>query len=461
MKKIYNLTDGPIIKKLLLVALPVLLTSLAQMAYNLTDMFWIGRVDEIGMNESAAIAAIGTAGYAAWLAFGFILFAKIGISVKISHAVGQNKPHDIDVYATNGLLLELVLGILYSLSIFIFRNEFLGIFKIDDQLTYNYALQYLPIIGGFMVFQFISSGFSAINEGLGQTKRNLIILAIGLVVNMVLDPILILKFGWGIKGAAIATVIAQGLTIIVFYLVYRRNNKNIAIFRFKEMNFKAIWNILKIGLQVGLHSILFTGISIYIARMVYNYGYQVVSAQRIGTQIEQLTWMIGGGFQTAITVFVGQNIGAKQFTRIRKGILYVSMILIPYSLFVVALLFFGSEGLIGIFSDDPEVIRIGGIYLTIISLSQIFMMLEAIGAGLFNGLGKSLTPSLNGIVGNIIRIPLATLLVVSLNEEGIWWSLNISSIFKGMVMVVAAVFILTRLEKLNLKSLNDKMTAKV
>jgi len=192
MRKIYNLTEGSILKKLLIVALPVLLTTITQMAYNFTDMFWIGRVDNIGMMEGEAITAIGTASYMTWLAFGVIIIAKIGTSVKISHAVGEKKEHNIDVYAVNGLFLELVLGIIVSILILIFKEEFLLIFNIDNPVVTEYALMYLPIVGGLVFIPFLMNGFSAINEGLGQTRINLIILAIGFVMNIVLDLLIIL-----------------------------------------------------------------------------------------------------------------------------------------------------------------------------------------------------------------------------------------------------------------------------
>lgn len=459
MKKIYNLTEGSILKKLLMVAMPVLLTTITQMAYNLTDMFWIGRVDQIGMIETDAVTAVGTASYLTWFAFGFILIAKIGTSVKISHSVGEKKEHKIDVYATNGILMQLIFGLFFASMILIFKEEFLGIFNISNQRIIEYALMYIPIVGGFIFIQFLSNGFSAINEGLGQTKLNLIILAIGFLMNIILDPILILVFRLGIQGAAIATVFSQAVTLLVFYLVYRKFNPNIQIFHLKNANLDAIRNILRVGLPVGIHSMLFTSISIFIATLVFRYGEHVVAAQRIGTQIEQLTWMIGSGFQTAITVFVGQNFGARQHHRIKKGLLYISSILVPYAILVAALLYFQAEWLMKIFVDDPVTIQNGGHYLRIISLAQIFMMIEAIGAGLFNGLGKSIVPSFNGVVGNLIRIPLALLLLVEMNELGIWWALNISDIFKGSILLIASVFIFTRIEKLKVKNIIEESAA--
>ena len=451
MKRIYNLTEGSILKKLLMVALPVLLTTITQMAYNLTDMFWIGRVDNIGMDEGAAITAVGTASYITWLAFGLILIAKIGTSVKISHSVGEQKEHNIDVYATNGLFVELMLGLFASAMILIFKEEFLSIFNIQSQVVIDYALMYIPIVGGLIFIQFLSNGFSAINEGLGQTKINLMILAVGFLMNIALDPLLILVFKWGIQGAAIATVFAQAVTVLVFYIVYRRHNPDYHIFRLKNIDLNAVKDIVRVGFPVGLHSMLFTCISIYIATLVFAFGDNVVGAQRIGTQVEQLTWMIGSGFQTAITVFVGQNFGAKLFKRIKRGILYISLILVPYSAFIAALLYFEAEWLMKIFIDNTEMIAVGTNYLKIISLAQIFMMLESIGSGIFNGIGKSVVPSTNGIIGNLLRIPLALWLSVKINESGIWWALNISDIFKGTVLILASIFILTRIDKMKVK----------
>ena len=452
MKKIYDLTDGSILKKLLLVALPILLTAVAQMAYNLTDMFWIGRVDKIGMIETDAVTAVGTASYITWFAFGFILIAKIGASVKISHSVGEKKPHKINTYATNGLILELLFGFILAATILIFKEEFLSIFNIENPRIIDYALRYIPIIGGFIFIQFLVNGFIAINEGLGQTRINLVILAIGFVINMILDPLMILGFRMGISGAAIATVFSQAMTLLIFYFAYRYKNKNVKIFKLKNINFEAMKNILRIGVPVGIQSMFFTVISIYIATLVFRYGEHVVAAQRIGVQVEQLTWMIGSAFQTAITVFIGQNFGAKENDRIKKGVLYISGILISYAALVSVFLYLKPDWIMKIFVDNPVTINNGVKYLRIISLTQIFMMIESIGAGLFNGLGKSMVPSVNGIVGNVLRIPIALALSVTLNELGIWWALNISVLFKGMVMLVTSIFILSRIDKLKIRN---------
>ncbi len=461
MSKIFDLTEGSIVKKLFYIALPVLLTSISQMAYNLTDMFWVGRVDQIGLVEKEAIAAIGTAGYIAWFAFGLILIGKIGTSVKVAHSVGEKDMDKLSKFASNGLLLQLFAGLIFSALIFLFRHQIISIFNISSTQVVKYAIDYLAIVGGLLFFQFISSGFAAINEGLGKTKVNFKIMAVGLLLNMILDPIFILVLKMGVTGAAIATVISQAITAGIFYIVYRKFSSTMFRFHIDAFDLKTSKNIIKIGLPAGLQSMIFTVISIYIARMVFVFGEDVMAAQRIGVQVEQLTWMIAGGFQTALTVFIGQNFGARQFVRIKKGFGIISLMLIPYAAVVALSLFFFAPFLIGIFIDDPISKAYGVRYLEIISLAQIFMMLESIGAGLFNSIGKTHIPSIVGITGNVLRIPMALYLVTIMSEEGIWWALNISDIIKGAFLFIGAIAILFVIEKLKDKKTNLLTTTSI
>lgn len=448
MSQIFNLTEGSIFKKLFKIALPVLLASISQMAYNLTDMFWIGRVDNIGINESEAVSAIGTVSYIVWFAMGLIIISKIGTSVKVSHAVGENDISGISRYASNGLLLEVLMGVLFSIFVFIFKSPIISLFHIESAGVIRYALSYLTIVGGLLIFQFVSSGFAAINEGLGKTNTNFKIMLVGLVINMILDPIFILWIRMGVEGAAIATVIAQFITLAVYIAVYLLNKNKLHAFSFKAFDLSAMKDIIRVGFPTGIQSIFFTSISIYIARMVFLFGEDVVTAQRVGVQVEQFTWMIAGGFQTAITVFVGQNFGARKYLRIRKGMKIMALILIPYALIVTTLLFLIPEFLIRIFLSNPLSVEYGIRYLKIISVAQLFMMLEAIGAGLFNGVGKSEVPSISGVFSNLLRIPIAIWLVKSLMQEGIWWALDISDVIKGLVMLVGSLILLGKLEKL-------------
>jgi putative MATE family efflux protein len=459
MPKIYDLTRGSIFKKILTIALPVLLTSISQMAYNLTDMFWIGKVDDIGFSESDALSSIGTAGYILWFAFGIILIAKIGTSVKVSHHAGRNDLEGIRRYASNGIFLEMVFGLLVSGLILVLRHPLIGIFDLQSQTIYDQAILYLSITGGSIVLVFVTNGFSAIYEGLGKTLVNLLILPIGLILNMILDPLMILTWRMGVIGAAWATVISQAVTLSVYVIVYFCSKSKVFSFRGGALQPKISKEILQIGLPTGLQSMLFTTCSIVIGVIVLDFGDGVFAAQRLGSQIEQLTWMIAGGFQTALTVFVGQNYGAKNLGRIRKGTGLLSAILIPYSAIITIIFVLKPGVLIGLFVDnDLETLAYAEEYLRILSFSQMFMMVEGIGAGLFNGMGMTKIPSAAGIIGNIMRIPLALWLSAVWAQRGIWWSLNFSDGLKGTFLLLGGIYTLIHLESIIFKKEQSKKT---
>jgi Na+-driven multidrug efflux pump len=265
----------------------------------------------------------------------------------------------------------------------------------------------------------------------------------------------------GIQGAAIATVSAQFITLVTFIIIYKKHNPNLKIFNLKNFNFQAMKEILSIGLPVGVQSMLFTVISIYIGRVVFSFGANVVSGQRIGVQIEQLTWMISGGFQSAITVFVGQNFGAKTYSRIKRSLFDISAILIPYALVITMLLLFIPETLLRIFIDDDQAVEAGVNYLKIISISQVFMIVEGIGTGFFNGIGKSFIPSIVGIIGNTSRIPLVIWLTDLYQEKGIWWSLNFSTVFKAFLIIIFFILFIRNLNEMRLNRLTFKKKVRV
>lgn len=442
-------TKGSIFQTLFRIALPVLLTSISQMAYNLTDMFWIGRVDSIGLSESEAVAGIGTAGYITWFAFGLILIGKIGTSVKVSHAIGAGDAKSVDRFASNGLVLTGILGLLFGLIVFLFARPILSVFDIQSPMVVEYAREYLRVVGGLLVVPFVINGFSAIYEGMGRTKINFRILVVGLVMNIVLDPLFILVFRMGVEGAAIATVLSQATTLLLYMVLYHASKKRRNwTFSVSKLSVPSTLEIVRIGLPSGFHSMLFTSISIYLARLVFVYGADVMTAQRVGSQIEQFTWMIGGGFQTALTVFVGQNYGAKEYVRIRKGVFALSTMLLPYALLVSLALYFFGEELMRLFLDDPASIAHGVKYLRLMSYAQPFMMLEGIGAGFFNGIAMTKIPSSTGILGNLSRIPLAIILTAQMAEIGIWWTLNLSDFFKGSVLALLMLLWLPKIERL-------------
>lgn len=442
MEKTAYLTKGSIAKTLFKLALPIMGTSFVQMAYNLVDMIWVGKIG------TGAVAAVGTAGFFTWLANAFILIPKIGAEVGVAQSTGQNDMKEVKKYVKHSILMVICLAFIYGFFIIGFRNDLIGFFNLGEEELVRDAINYLIIISCGFVFYFINPVFSAIFNGYGDSKTPFIINSIGLIANLVLDPLLIIGIGpfpkLGVIGAAIATVISQGIATLIFIIKAR---KTLVIFSdihlWEKPDVLHMKRIVKLGLPTALQSGLFTIIGMILARIISGWGPTPIAVQKVGSQIEAISWMSAGGFQTAMSTFIGQNYGAQKWERVNKGY-YIGLAIVSFiGVFATALLFFGARPLFSIFIKEEEAIQYGIQYLKILGISQLFMCFEITTVGAFNGLGKTIPPSIVGIVFNILRIPAALILSsTSLGLNGIWWAISISSVFKGIVLTAWYVMLL-------------------
>ena len=176
--------------------------------------------------------------------------------------------------------------------------------------------------------------------------------------------------------------------------------------------------------------------SLTLATLAARWGAVGVAAQSIGAQIEAISWMTAAGFSTALAAFTGQNYGAGNYERIRKGYRLTLGIAGSIGLGAGILFFVLNHEIFGLFVNEPEAIEAGGNYLKILALSQLFMVTESVTAGAFNGTGHTTPPALTGIIFTGARIPMASFLtsIPQLGLTGIWWSITISSILKGSVL---------------------------
>ncbi|HOI46490.1 MAG TPA: MATE family efflux transporter [Bacilli bacterium] len=449
MKKRRDLTKGSIMKCLLAVALPTVGTAFVQMAYNLTDLFWLGKVESIGLNSTEVLAGVGTVGFYLWLGVSVIFLAKIGTEIRVAQSAGAKDDHAISAYATEGLRLVVVLSLIYGLLGFFGRDLFIGFFNFQNDNVIQYAKSYMGIISLFIVFYSMNPVFSGIYNGLGSSFLPFIVSSIGLVLNMILDPIFILVLGWGVEGAAIATVVAQLVVTITFIILFISKHRPTKIILTKDINLSRLKEILKLSIPAALQSALFTIFSIVIGVFVASFGYEASTTHKLGSQIEQIAWQIGSGFQVALSAFMGQNIGAKLYSRIRKGYHEASKILLIYGGVVVVLMFVFAKQLIGIFSDDPIVIEYGTIYLQIQSISQVFMLFDIASAGAFQGIGQTTKPSIVGITFNALRIPMAYLLMGVWGLNGIWITISATATLKGIILYIWYRITLTKIPKVD------------
>lgn len=436
-KQLNDLTKGSILKGLVIMALPIMGTSFIQMAYNMTDMIWIGFLG------SDAVAAVGIAGFFIWLSQAFIFLSKTGTEIKVAQKTGAGEHIEAENIARSGIHMTVVISLLYTLMILIFSKPFIFFFNTQDAKVDAMSLEYLIVIAIGFVFPFCNQVFTGIFNGRGDSKSPFRINALGLIVNIVLDPLLINGLGpipaMGVLGAALATVIAQAVVFFVFIYEIRFMHTLFKHFSFfKPSRVKEAWLTFKMGFPPAIQSALFTLISMVIARFIAEYGPLPIAVQKVGSQIESITWMTASGFAIALGAFVGQNYGAKQYVRVLEGYRTAMKVAFFLGIFNTVLLFGGAKWLFMVFIREADAIPLGIDYLRILALSQLFMCIEITISGAFNGIGKTEPAAITSIVFNLIRIPMALYFsrytVLGLN--GIWWSITISSVLKGIVVYV-------------------------
>lgn len=435
MRKI-DLTKDPILPSLAGLALPIMATSLIQMAYNLIDMLWIGRIG------SAAVAAIGAAGMYMWLSNGLATLAKMGGQVKVAHALGAKREEEAAEYAQSALQLSLIFGIGFGLISVVAATPMISFFKLNSAAVIADAEIYLQITCGGVVFSFLNQVFTGILTAMGNSRVTFVATTIGLVFNIVLDPALIFGLGplpaMGVVGAALATVFSQVIVTAIFVVIAYKDHVVLRkIHLLKSFHKESMAQIIRIGFPIGVQSMFFTAISMIIARMVAGFGDAAVAVQKVGSQIESISWMTAEGFGAAVSAFMAQNLGAGSKERIIKGYRVAIGLEIVWGILCTVLLIVFPDYIFKIFITEKEILPMGVDYLKILGVAQFFMCIELTTAGAFTGLGKTIPPSITSIVLSAVRIPIASVLVAGgMGLNGIWWSITISCILKGIVMFV-------------------------
>ncbi|HLR35078.1 MAG TPA: MATE family efflux transporter, partial [Tissierellales bacterium] len=189
MNKEIRLTEGNIIETLVKLALPIMGTSFVEMAYSFMDMIWLGRL------STNAVAAAGTVGFFTWFGSALFLIPKIGAEVGVAQSYGKDDMDAARHYVSHTLQLNIIIALLYSLLLIVFKDKLIGFFDLGDKEVISMAVDYLVIISFGMIFYFLNPVFAGIFNGTGNSITPFIINSIGLVINIVLDPLLI--FGWG------------------------------------------------------------------------------------------------------------------------------------------------------------------------------------------------------------------------------------------------------------------------
>ncbi len=437
-----NLTKGPILKTLTKLAIPIMASSFLGTLYNITDMAWIGLLG------SKAVAGVGVGGMFTWLSQGLAAMARMGGQVQVAQCIGRGERDRAHGFAQAAVQLATLMGMAYAVISLLFTRQMVAFFQLTDLEAQTAALSYTKIACGLIVFSFLTLTMTGLYTAQGDSKTPFLANLIGLITNMILDPVLILGPGpfpkLGVVGAAIATVTAQAIVMTMMILgviIQKKENVLKGIRLTAKIPKEYLGGLCRIGIPTAIQGMAYCAISMVLTRMVSAYGAEAVATQRVGGQIESISWNTADGFAAALNAFIAQNYGAGKMDRVRKGYRASLWTVGIWGLLISFVFICFPQAIADIFFHEPKAVATAVGYLVIIGFSEAFMCVELTTVGALSGLGRTRLCSIISITFTSARIPLAIILGGLIGLSGIWWALSVTSIIKGIIFTCTFLWI--------------------
>ncbi len=437
-----NLTKDPILKTLTKLAIPIMASSFLGTLYNITDMAWIGLLG------SKAVAGVGVGGMFTWLSQGLAAMARMGGQVQVAQCIGRGERDRAHGFAQAAVQLATLMGMAYAVISLLFARQMVAFFQLTDPEAQTAALSYTKIACGLIVFSFLTLTMTGLYTAQGDSKTPFLANLIGLVTNMILDPVLILGPGpfpkLGVVGAAIATVTAQAIVMMMMILgviIQKKENVLKGIRLTAKIPKEYLGGLCRIGIPTAIQGMAYCAISMVLTRMVSAYGAEAVATQRVGGQIESISWNTADGFAAALNAFIAQNYGAGKMDRVRKGYRASLWTVGIWGLLISFVFICFPQAIADIFFHEPKAVATAVGYLVIIGFSEAFMCVELTTVGALSGLGRTRLCSIISITFTSARIPLAIILGGLIGLSGIWWALSVTSIVKGIIFTCTFLWI--------------------
>jgi len=430
-------TEGPIVKALVTLAVPLIIGMFMEIALSVTHYFWVGKLGPTAQDAVTSTMIV------IWTVFASSSVVSVGITALVSRNVGAQNHQRAAYFIKQGLALCVILGITLGAIGTIFAGHILEFMHASDE-TIRIGTPYLRIFFAAVVLLFVLETSYAALRASGNTKTPALIGIMVVMINLVLDPLFIFGIGpfpeLGVAGAGVATTIAYAAGVAATLTFIFKGKLGYAppkILPF-DFSFKEMIKMLRIGLPMASHQLTFMAVYWFLIIIIHEYGESAGAAMGIGNRMESFSYMICQGISMAAAAMVGQNLGATKPERAARSAWYaVGLGMIVTAVISVFFLLFSRE-IPAIFSGSPVVISIARDYLIILALSQVSMAIEIILEGSFVGAGDTIPPMVVMIPGHLVRIPLAYYLCFTLDWgiNGVWWTLTITTTVKAIILAL-------------------------
>lgn len=405
-KKELSFIEGPVFAALIRFALPVLGALILQAAYGAVDLMVVGQ-----FGDASSISAVGTGSTFMQMVTFVITSLAMGSTVIIGQHIGEGKPRKAGDAVGTTIILFAVIGIALTILLEIFAGGLMTLLQVP-QASYDKAVTYVRICSGGILIIIAYNVISGVLRGVGNANLPFIFVGIACVVNIIGDLLFVGAFHMDAAGAALATVLAQLVSVIASLFVLRRQSLPVSFSlqqcRIYGNELKKILNVgVPIALQEGMVQISF----LVINTIINNMGLMPSAGYGVAQKIISFIMLVPSSVMQTVSAFVAQNIGAGKRDRAKKGLFTAMITGCTVGIFIFLAGFFGGGFLSHAFTSDSEVIKQSALYLKGFSFDCILTCILFSSIGYFNGCGNSIPVMLQGISSAfLIRIPASILL---------------------------------------------------
>lgn len=417
MSQLY-MKEKPVLPLVLSMSFPMAISMLVNALYNIVDSYFVAKISESAMTALSLVFPLQNMVMAVAVGFG------VGINAAASYFLGAENPNAADQSVSQGLILNGLHGILLTAGCLSSARLFLGLFTSDAE-TISYGTQYSHIVFLFSIVITVGVCFEKIFQAVGRMKISMAGMMIGCLANIILDPMLIFGIGCfpklGIKGAALATGIGQGITLVFYIIVFLKSSMPVQIKLKRSMiDARICKRLYTVGipatLNMALPSLLITALNGILAEFSQMY----VLILGIYYKLQTFIYLTTNGIVQGIRPLVGYNYGAGEQARVKRihqTALLLSALIMALGTVLCLIL---PKHLIGLFSSNPQTIAAGAEALQLICCGFLVSAVSVITCGTLEGLGKGLPSLVISIIRYIVIIPIAFVLSHFLGATGVW-----------------------------------------
>ena len=407
MKKQYSmLTDSPL-KSIILFALPIMASSLLQYNYSLVDNIIVGRY----VSEQA-LAAVGCISPINSFIIGAALGLTTGFTIPVAHAFGEGDRRKLCHYAGSSILLAFIIGCVIMVTSHIISPFLLELVGTPDDIK-DIASSYINILYYGVPIQMLSNNFTAISRSTGESKKPLYFFCVSVVVNFILDIIFVKYLSLGVEGAAVATLISHLTACLLNGIYVFRFNKNVKLKKSDlKLNKRTAFYQIRMGIPVSLQFTVTSIGSMCLQSVVNSFGTNVIAGFTAAARVEGITNIPMSGLGVATQTFVGQNYGAENYNRIKKGVKQILLLDLLVSVAMSLILYFAAEPVIALFGNNMtgEIMVAAKRYILAIAQCYSLVAILFVMRNSLQGMGFTYANSIAGIGELVGRLSVAFVL---------------------------------------------------